>query len=341
MLIKTTTMTAMALAMAIFAGTASAQKITLRVGDHYPVGAPTAQYTAKFFIDTVTKAAGDQVAFEYYPAEQLGKAKDMLNLAQSGVIDISMAAPSYISDKMPLSGVAELPGLFTGSCEGTMAYWRLAREGGLLAQKEFQPNGVRVVLADVLPPYQIFTKTKFEKLADLKGQKLRSGGGAMDLTVRRLDAVPVRLAGPDVYESLARGTLDGLVFPFAATLQFNLQDNIKYATIGENFGGFAVVYVMSEAKWRQLSPTLQKAMTEAGEATTRHACAMGERDIQPAIDKLRERGVQMVTLSAADKATLKTTLEPVHRDWAEALDKRGRPGTEVLDAFNKAVAGGS
>jgi hypothetical protein len=39
----------------------------------------------------------------------LGKAKDLLALTQAGVIDIAYVAPGFVSDKMPLSVVAELP----------------------------------------------------------------------------------------------------------------------------------------------------------------------------------------------------------------------------------------
>ena len=318
--------------------TAAAQaKTTLRVADHYPVGAPTAQYTAKFFMDAVKEATKGEIDFQYYPSEQLGKAKDMLTLTQQGVIDIGLAAPSYISDKMPLSGVAELPGTFATSCEGTMAYWKLAR-GGVIEQKEFGPNGVRVMLAVVLPPYQILTRGKLESAADLEGLKLRSGGGAMDLTVLKLKATPVRLPGPDIYESLSRGTLDGLVFPLAAVLQFNLQNFLKSGTVGENFGGFAVTYVMAESKWKQLSPAAQKAMLDAGEATTRHACSMADRDNEPSLAKLRERGIAMNPLPAAEQAKVKEAVKPVLVDWAEQLDKRGKPGSEVLKAFTDALA---
>jgi len=38
-------------------------------------------------------------------------------------------------------------------------------------------------------------------------------------------------------------------------------------------------------------------------------------------------------LSAADKAVVSNAMSEVAKEWAEGLDKRGRPGTEVLNAF--------
>ncbi|MGF7160991.1 TRAP-type C4-dicarboxylate transport system substrate-binding protein [Rhodoligotrophos appendicifer] len=327
-----TTVAALSL-FASFTTVHAQEKITLRVADHYPVNAPTGRYTAGFFMDEVKKATNGAVEFQYFPAEQMGKVKDLLALTQSGVVDIGFVGPSYVSDKMPLSGVAELPGTFATSCEGTRAYWALARDGGLLDKTEFRPNGVRVLLSVVLPPYQIFTRNSLDGIAGVEGLKLRSGGGAQDLTIRKLGAVPIRLAGPEVYESLARGTLDGVVFPIPSIATFNLQGNLKTGTVGENFGGFAVNYVISDAKWKSLPDAVKNAMLSAGEATTKHACEMSDRDQEPALAKLEAAGVDMKPLTQADQTKITELLRPVQTEWATALDKRGKPGGEVLKAF--------
>jgi TRAP-type C4-dicarboxylate transport system substrate-binding protein len=64
----------------------------------------------KFFMDRATALSNGRIKFEWYPAEQLGKAKDLLALVQTGVADMADVVPGYVPDKLPLSGVAELPG---------------------------------------------------------------------------------------------------------------------------------------------------------------------------------------------------------------------------------------
>jgi TRAP-type C4-dicarboxylate transport system substrate-binding protein len=310
--------------------------IVLRVADHYPVSASTPEYTIKHFMEAVTTATNGAVRFEYYPAEQLGKAKDLLSLTEQGVTDIGMVAPAYVSDKMPLSAVAELPGSFTTSCQGAEAYWKLAN-GGMVGTRELHGNGIRPLFVFMLPPYQILTRTKFTSLADLKGLKLRSAGGAMDLTIRQLESVPIRMGGADVYPALSRGTIDGVVFPLSPILEFKLQDYLKYGTIGENFGGFAVTYSISEKRWESLPKEVQQAMTAAGEETTRYACAMLDRDNGPAIELLRKAGLQMAEMSAADHASIHERLAPVRGEWADGLERRGLPGHETLNAFLAAI----
>jgi len=324
------------LALAIGPGQAWGQdkKIRLRIADALPAGHYIAQYTTRYWMEEVTRATNGTVEFEYYPAEQLGKAKDLLALALSGVADIAYVVPSYVSEKMPLSAVAELPGAFPTSCAGVTAYWKLSKDG-LLASKEFGPNGVRALFSFVLAPYQVAVKPKFQQLKDLDGLKLRSIGGAQDITVRKLNAVPVRMASPEVFESLSRGTIDGAVFPYSSVVTYNLP--VKYVTVGENFGTAAGHYMISEARWKTLPASVQKAMLDAGDATARHGCALFDKDVDSALEKLKQRQVAAVQLSPGEKRELASALATVASEWAEALDKRGKPGSETLRAFREAL----
>ena len=307
----------------------------LRVADALPVGHYISEYAAKFWMQEVTSRTNGSVQFEYYPAEQLGKAKDMLSLAQSGVADIAYVATSYISDKLPLSSVAELPGSFSTSCEGTLAYWKLAIGDGIIAKRDFEPNGVRVLFALSLPPYQLLTaKRKFDSISSAKGLKIRiPGGAALDAMVGALKAVPVRISSPELHESLSRGTIDGLLFPYGSSITYDLVSLLKYSTIGENFGSAVIVYLISDARWKKLTPDTQRAMTEAGEAATRRGCSMMDKDVDSDAVKLRKGGLELLALQPTMRAELAKINAVVSQEWAESLDKRGKPGSEVLKAY--------
>ena len=304
--------------------------LKLKVADSFPVGHYLSRYMVTPMMDKL-KALG--VEFEYYPAEQLGKAKDFLALTQSGVADIAYVAPGFVSDKMPLSVVAELPLAFSGSCMGTMAYWQMAKPGGLLAKKEFEPNGVRLLMTVVLPPYQIVTKKPFASLKDIEGMKIRASGSAKELVIKKLKATPVLMPTPEVYEALSRGTIDGVLFPFNSLAPYDLHKLSKTATVGENFGAFVANYVISEKRWSSLPANVQKELTALGDEVARSACTQVERDEAGDIEKIKAAGVKLTPLNTADKAALATVLADVAKEWADNLDRRGRAGTEVLNAF--------
>ncbi|MEO8248533.1 MAG: TRAP transporter substrate-binding protein DctP [Burkholderiales bacterium] len=311
---------------------AMADNVKIKIADSFPVGHYIPEYFVKPLMEQF-KAKNRNVDFEYYPAEQLGKSKDMLQLTQAGVVDIGYVAPAFVTDKMPLSVVAELPLDYSSSCKGTLAYWKLAKPGGLIAKKEFEPNGVRLLFTIVLPPYQLLTKKPFQNLKDLEGQKIRTSGSAKELALKKLGTVPIQIPTPDVYEALSRGTIDGMLFPFNSLPPYELHKVAKYSTVGENFGSFVANYVISEKKFAALPAEVQTALTDMGEQFVKSACEKVENDEARDIEISKKAGVTLVTLPAADKEKLKETMATVAKDWADNMDRRGRAGTEALNAF--------
>jgi TRAP-type C4-dicarboxylate transport system substrate-binding protein len=327
--------TTLAFAAVVSVAAAHAQTTTkIKIADSFPVGHYLPKYITTPMMEKLkANPAAKGIEFEYYPAEQMGKAKDFLSLVQSGVIDIAYVAPGFVSDKMPLSVVSELPLDFSGSCQGTMAYWNLAKPGGLLDKKEFAPNGVRLLFTIVLPPYQIITRKPFTNLKEIEGMKIRASGSAKELVIKKLKAIPVLMPTPDVYESLSRGTIDGVLFPFNSLAPYEIHKLSKTGTIGENFGTFVANWVISEKRFQSLPPAVQQDLTAMGEQLTRAACTQVEKDEAGDIEKVKAAGVKLTPLSPADHATVATVMQDVAKDWADSLDKRGKSGTEVLNAF--------
>jgi TRAP-type C4-dicarboxylate transport system substrate-binding protein len=323
-----------ALSVALCAMGAVQAQTKIKIADSFPVGHYLPKYVTTPMMERLKLLpAAKGIEFEYYPAEQMGKAKDFLSLVQSGVIDIAYVAPGFVSDKMPLSVVSELPLDFSGSCQGTMAYWNLAKPGGLLAKKEFEPNGIRLLFTIVLPPYQVVTRKPFASLKDIEGMKIRASGSAKELVLKKLKAIPVLMPTPEVYESLSRGTIDGVLFPFNSLAPYDIHKLSKTGTIGENFGSFVANWVISEKRWATLPAGVQQELTAMGEQITKSTCTQVEKDEAGDIEKVKAAGVKLITLSAADKAVVQTVMQDVSKDWADNLDKRGKSGTEVLNAF--------
>jgi TRAP-type C4-dicarboxylate transport system substrate-binding protein len=204
----------------------------------------------------------------------------MLSLTQTGVADIAYVAPSFITDKLPLSDVAELPLGFSTSCEGTRAYYKLAADG-IIADRELKPNRIRLLFTIVLPPYQVFLRgAGLNTIESVKGLKIQTSGKANELAVQALGAVPIQIATPDVCQALSRGTIDGMLFPYASIYPYDLQDLIRSASLGSNFGSFSVIYAIGERRWRGLPPEIQSALGAVGQEATsaRLRDRAGDRD---------------------------------------------------------------
>jgi TRAP-type C4-dicarboxylate transport system substrate-binding protein len=313
----------------------AAEPIKLRVADSFPKGHFLVKLILEPWMEAVTKRTNGAVTFEHYPAQQLGKAADMLKLTQTGVADIGYVAPAYVSEKMPVSEVAMLPGAFAHSCQGTLAYWKLAKDG-IIAQQDYAGNNIKLLLMVSLPQYRIFTvKAPVKDVADVTGLKLRSTGGAQDLTLRAIGAVPVRMAAPDAYESLSRGTMDGLLFPLESVVAYGADKLVKYATDGLGFASFVVAYSISDTAWKKLSPEIQKAMTDVAEEIIPNACQEVQKADETVKKTMEAAGVRFEAVQA-DK--FKELMKGVNKTWAEGLDARGKRGSDALKEFDAAVA---
>ncbi|AVL71956.1 TRAP-type mannitol/chloroaromatic compound transport system, periplasmic component [Oligella urethralis] len=317
-----------------------AKSVNLRIGDSLPAGHYISNGLIEYWMDEVSKELGDNFRFQHFPAEQLGKASDMLSLTQSGVLDISYIGPSYISDKMPLSAVAQLPGMFNTSCEGTLAYWNLIKPGGKLYELEFKQNKVRPLMALALSPYQVFTSKKaIQDIESFKGLKLRVTGGAMEEMANNIGAVPIQMSAPETRDGLSRGTLDGLIFPNSSLLPYDLEVVLKYGTEGVSFGSFVATYSISEKTWQSLSEAEKEVFTRIGEKATLNACE--KTDALELSDKVKveNAGVSYVEFNEHEKKLLNEASRLTAEKWAKDLDKRNRPGTEVLESWLESLKG--
>ncbi len=319
---------------------ASAQdKITLRLADTLPNGHVIHELAGKPFAELVTKLTNGQVQFQHFPAEQLGKAKDMAQLTVAGVADVAYVVPSYSSDKYPLTAAAELPGVFQTQCQGSLAYYKISHDGGILETKEFLPNGLRPLVTIALPAYQILlgNPRPVNSAADLAGLKIRTAGGAMDLMMRAIKGVPVRMAAPEIYESITRNTIDGIVLSYQSSVSYDLGKLLKSGTSGMNFGTAVFIYGIGETKWKSLPENVRKAMMEAGEQTTREGCKRFEEGEKAAAAKIQSQGMKVISFSDADRKFFDDAFAGVADEWAKETDKRGKPATETLKAFKAAL----
>ncbi len=330
-------------ACSLLAFDAAAQsKIVLRVADSVPAKHPISVNGTKFWMDEVTRLTHGQVDFQWYPAGQLGKAKDLLALTMAGTADIGRFGASYTPEKLPLTAVDELPGMIDSSCEGSEALWNLAKASGngILAQKEYAPLHLKVVFAFSNAPYEVqTTKVRQVKVPlDMKGLKFKTLGGASDDAALRVGAVPVQMSVADLYLSLERGTVDGRFGAFGSVMANSTENVLKYSTAGAQVGSFAAIGAISDKVWEKLPQNVRDAMLQAGDETWRNFCGKEDASSGKIRKQLEEKYHWVVhDLTPAERDEWRKTLAPVQQIWAQDLDKAGKPGTAVLQAFRDEV----
>lgn len=322
--------------------------VTLRIGDSYPPSHPASRDGVDFFVKRAVALSGGRLDFDYFPSAQLGEAEDHVALTRSGAIDIGVVSPPYLADRLPLSNVADLPGMSTDACRSATALTSLMSPGGpdgsgagILHTAEYGPQGLRMLFVGVQPGYEVMTVgTPVTAPSDVAGLQLRSSGGVLDMAAQALGAAPVSISGPEMYEALSRGTVDGTMLPPMSATPYRLDEVTTDATLGAPLGSFTLSYAVGEGTWERLPEDLRAALTRAGAETTAHLCAAIEQENERSRTSLAEGGLHFTQLSGEQIAQWRAALDPVRGQWVADMEERGLPGAATLTAMEQALATG-
>lgn len=279
--------------------------------------------------EQVTERTDGEVTFEFMPSGQLGEPGDMLDLVQQGATDIGFVGPAYVSDQLPLCGVAELPGTFDSSEEGTEAYWELLN--GILYEEEIQSFDVRPVLGNTLTPYQIVTEESIESTDYIEELLVRSGGGTISNAVEAIGATAVEMPAPDIYSSLESGTINSAVSPIPSIAPYDMQELLDYCTTNLHMGSFCVTWMINDDSWEDLSSDVHEAMNTASNEVVAEIGGRIDVSEEDAKDELSPE-LEFYETPVADD--LANDLTDVAQDWADNMDDRGLAGSSVLEEWN-------
>jgi TRAP-type C4-dicarboxylate transport system substrate-binding protein len=314
-------------------GAALAQQATkLRYGTHLGPKAPGVVEGVNFFAEQVKAMTKGSIEIEVYPSEQAGKALQMFDLVRSGAVDVGSIASAYISsDKSPLLGIMEIPGLAKSVCGIATVLRKHALPGGVIYETELKPAGMRLLAINPYPPYgPAASRNPIAKIEDLKGMKMRVAGGLMELTAQKLGGVPVKLPSTEVFQALQRGTLDTVLFSFLSVKEYDLATVAKYGATGYSWGTPGDTILISERRLASLTKEQQDALIEAGRRTTEHWCKFVDEKEEAFKADAKTAGMTIHTWTPAEVAKLNELIADVPNEWAKTLDGRGKPASKLL-----------
>lgn len=310
----------------------------LKIADYLPPTHYLVEVGLKPWMEEVTKATNGALTFQHFPSQQLGKGSEILRVTQSNVAQIGVLGVSFAADKMELSNVAQLPGLFQSGCEGLRAYMSSVK-AGTIATHDFAKNNVHLLYPVVLPPFQLETGKKEVKTPeDVRGLKIAVATRAGELLMSKLGAVPLRISsGPEAYELLSRGTIDGYAFALESAVTYDLVPLTAYSTSNGSFGGQVVVTVMNDQTWKKLDQPTRDAIDKASAAAAWRVCERVDQGVVAAREKMAAAGTKMTELSPESVTGFNAVSASLADEWAKELDQRGRPASKVLKEFRDAL----
>lgn len=311
---------------------ASKDKVyTLKVADPFPIKHPLNKI-AKYFMAEAEKASNGRIKFKYYPAQQLGKLKDLLKITQQGMTDIAYVGMSFFPAQFNLNLVMNLP-YYTSAAEGSQIYLKLLKTSPEI-QKEWDKNKVRPLFLGVTNQYDVGSINRpFNSPADLKGLRVRVAGGLFETIAKRYGMVPITMASNEIYEALQRGILDGTVLTLPSVRGYRLNEMEKYHTLGMRLGGFVGGYAISLKSYRKLPPELQKALDDAGLKTTFYFAKVWDGMVDKLVAAFEKGGMKFTKITPEMRAEWDAPLKGLEEEWIKKLEAKGLPARKVFNQF--------
>nr|PZN82531.1 MAG: hypothetical protein DIU57_11515 [Pseudomonadota bacterium] len=311
--------------------------VELRFADSFPVQHFLSREGMVYFMNRATELSGGKIKWTHFPAEQIAKADGILQAIRTNRVDAGYIGPGYVSDRMPLANVAQLPGLASSATQASKAFYKVVMEGSI--REEYKANGLVPLLAVVLPPYQLVLKNgPARNLEEIKGLRLRSAGGSMNLTATAIGATYVAMPAPEMYLAMERGVIDGTFLAFNSVKPYNVHEIAKAISTNGSFGSFAISAAINERTFNKLDPELQKVLLQAGQEASKHLIEYMEAEVEGLLKEFKEKGIELYAFEEADLKAINERLSTVADEWVARMEERKLDGRKVLEEYKAALA---
>jgi TRAP-type C4-dicarboxylate transport system substrate-binding protein len=281
----------------------------------------------RFAVD-VAKATNGAVKFEVHSSGSLVPARDTMRGIRDGAAMIGIVYPPYTPADFPLSNVVnDLVFAADDDMAASFAFTELSMTHPKLLA-EWKKNGGIFAGGYSTPVYNFVCIKPVRSLADAKGLKIRTAGGAQTEWVKLIGGVPVSVPIGDVYSGLERGSLDCTLTDLT-----NLDKGNKFWEVAKSVTllPMGVVlganYVLNADFWKKQSVANRKILLDSmamGNARAQVAYHVG---VNVAIDGSRKRGLEIIQPSA----DLKVKLDEFNKAFIASLAKQAMETRKVAD----------
>ncbi len=317
---------------------ATADKVyELTLHHHDP---PTA--SQGIFFDALAERALEQskgrLKIIVFHGAQLGSSKDTVDMVLNGTCDIGGGLPSFFPGLFPMSEALSLPLIgVESSAQATEAFWELYDSTDYL-KKEYSDF---VVLMLIGMNYSSLgtTDTKITSVDQLKRMKFRVNSGPPTDFIIEAGATPISIVIGELYSSLERGVIDGIVTDWNAYDAFKLYDQIDYI-LDERITVNPYFVLMNKKSYGALPADLQKILDGLTRTPEARAAFAAEYDRVTAEMKkaIADKGGHIYDLSPQETAKLKQIAERSNEKWVQKKTADGYSAREVMEQTAELLA---
>jgi len=256
---------------------------------------------------------------------------------RDGLMDLSYTVHGYTPGRFTLPDAVEFPFMADTSEVMSVAYQRVHER--MLAKAD-EHRGVVALSVFTHGPGQMFhTSRPINSLADLKGQKIRVGGGLINEITKSLGAVPLLRPAPEVFEILKTGVADGVFFPKESVGSFKLTPVLRHATfIPGGLYNVSFVWMANPATWNKIPEADRKLLQPLlGEPLALRSGKAWDAADQKGVEAMKQGNIQIQTASPAFMQEIRKATAPLEEGWIARAKTKGVDGRAVIDAVRAEI----
>ncbi len=285
--------------LALAAGLACAQEITLRAANAFQEGTYYARNFERF-IKKVNEEGKGLVRINYVGGPKAIPTFELANALRGGVVDLANTTTSFTTGVVPEGMVLNYTNL-------TMAEMR--RNGVLdYLNKLFLEKGLYYYArTGEGTPYYIYSNKKIEK-ANLTAIKLRVAPIYREF-FQKLGGTAIQIAPGEVYTALERGVVDGYGWPLIGIFDLGWHERTKYR-LEPGFYAIELGVIFNANTWRKLTPQQRQFLEKQAAWLEGLNAEMATKDAPAEIRRQQDAGIQVIRLDDAEaKVFLKTAYD--------------------------------
>ena len=245
-----------------------------RMASSFPKSLDTIYGSGEMFAKTVKALSGGKFEVSVHAGGELMPAFGVVDALQNGTVEMGQTASYYFTGKDPIFafGCAVPFGLTARQMDSWMEHG-----GGRKLMDAFYANYNMKSLSAGNTGTQMggWYRKEIKTVADLKGLKMRLGGGLFGEAMQKLGVVAQNMPAGDVYQALEKGTLDAVEFvgPYDdEKLGFNKVAPYYYYP-GWWEGGAELEFFINTKAYAALTPEFQAIVNAAAKVAARDMTA--------------------------------------------------------------------
>lgn len=299
------------------APTPAAEAIKLRLSNALPPGAFQNKVLLPAFAKEVKEKTGGRVTVELYPGGQLYGHEETAEALQRGAVEMGFLSINHWVGFNPIFCWNDYPFLVS--------------DLNLFLQKEskilpFTAKSLEKINAKILSfvPYSstcIASKGPLEKPGDVKGLRIRGVSDPFFDAIKAWGGVPAAVSAGEMYDAIAKGTLDGVMTGWESIETRKLFEVTKYVA-GPTSASIWGIFINLKT-WNNL-PQDVKAVMERAAKNVHEMGFQGQTKIdEGSIKFLKDRGIKVKIFNSEENAAWQKATKPAYDVFLKRCADKG------------------